>query len=778
MMKNFLIGILLLGSNYVFCQQTIIVSPENPDKNLSTHTLTAPDIASALRMAAQSPAAEVNIYLREGTYRLNAPLEITSGEFKNKTLFIAPYKQEKVTICGGPVLQTQWEKHKKGIWKTKTDIKDFDQLFINGEQRILARYPNYQEGQILNGTAADAIAPERVKKWKSPAGGYIHALHGSEWGGIYYRITGKKENQLQYEGGFQNNRPSGMHKVCRFVENIFEELDSPGEWFLDKKEGILYYYPYENEDLQMATVEVSTLPELFRITGTESAPVRNITIEGILFTHTTRTFMDTYEPLFRSDWRIHRGAAVFLEFADRCRILNCDFSNLGGNAIFFSRYNQHCLAKGNHIHHIGASAICFVGDTSTVRSGLFSYGQSLPYEKLDQTPGPRNNLYPRQCTAEDNLIHDIGRVEKQVAGVQIQVASEISVRHNSIYSTPRAAINIGDGAFGGHLIEYNDAFDNVLETGDHGSFNSWGRDRFWHPSYGEMSKRTAEHPELILLDACYTTVIRNNRFRCDHGWDIDLDDGSSNYHIYNNLCLHGGIKLREGFYRTVENNIVINNSLHPHVWFKNSGDIIQRNLFLQAYKPIQVRSWGKKVDYNFFPNEKILKTVQNNKTDQHSSYGPLVFKDAAAGDFTLLPECNIFRTGFVNFPQDRFGVCSPRLKKLARQPEIPSLNYADSTAITREYTWMKSRIRQVNGLGDRSAFGLPDEKGIILLEVPKDSPLTSGGIRSNDVIRKVNNHTINSIDELMNLTKKYNGLSELDIQYYRGQQLKSTKIKL
>ena len=38
MMKNFLIGILLFGSNYVFCQQTIIVSPENPDKNLSTHT--------------------------------------------------------------------------------------------------------------------------------------------------------------------------------------------------------------------------------------------------------------------------------------------------------------------------------------------------------------------------------------------------------------------------------------------------------------------------------------------------------------------------------------------------------------------------------------------------------------------------------------------------------------------------------------------------------------------------------------------------------------------
>ena len=239
----------------------------------------------------------------------------------------------------------------------------------------------------------------------------------------------------------------------------------------------------------------------------------------------------------------------------------------------------------NHIHDIGASAICFVGDTSAVRSGLSNYGKSLLFEQIDLTPGPRNNLYPRQCSAEDNLIHNIGQVEKQVAGIQIQIASEINVRHNTIYNTPRAAINIGDGAFGGHLLEYNDAFHTVLETGDHGTFNSWGRDRFWHPSYKEMCKRVAEHPELIFLDARYTTVIRNNRFRCDHGWDIDLDDGSSNYHIYNNVCLHGGIKLREGFHRTVENNIVINNSLHPHVWFNNSGDIIQRNLFLQPYKP-------------------------------------------------------------------------------------------------------------------------------------------------------------------------------------------------
>ena len=68
-----------------------------------------------------------------------------------------------------------------------------------------------------------------------------------------------------------------------------------------------------------------------------------------------------------------------------------------------------------------------------------------------------------------------------------------------------------------------------------------------------------ENPALYLLDAQKTTVIRNNRFQTAHGWDIDLDDGSSNYHIYNNLCLQGGLKLREGFGRVVENNILVNN---------------------------------------------------------------------------------------------------------------------------------------------------------------------------------------------------------------------------
>lgn len=776
-MKKFFSGVLLFLGSYAIGQQTITVSPTLVADKHFPNAIVVPNIDSALRTALRVPDKEIQILLHGGVYALDTPIEFHASPWKGKKLTLAAYPGEKAIVNGGKTLQPHWKKYKNGIWQTKTPWTDFDQLFVNDTPRVLARYPNYRKGQILNGFSPDALSTQRIQKWKSPEGGYIHALHNREWGGLYYRITGKENGRLTYTGGYQNNRPSAMHKNCVFVENIFEELDEPGEWFLDKQKGVLYYFPLPGENLQNATITVSRLPELLRMTGTENNPIQNITIRDIEFTHTSRTFLEKYEPLLRSDWCIHRGAAVFAESADNCHIVNCHFHHLGGNAVFFSRFNQDCSVRSNHIHDIGASAICFVGDTSAVRSGLSNYGKSLPMELIDLTPGPRNNLYPRQCTAEDNLIHDIGQVEKQVAGIQIQVASEIHVRHNTIYRTPRAAINIGDGAFGGHLLEYNDAFRTVLETGDHGTFNSWGRDRFWHPSYKEMCKRTAEHPEIILLDALYTTVIRNNRFRCDHGWDIDLDDGSSNYHIYNNLCLHGGIKLREGFYRTVENNVVINNSLHPHVWFANSGDVIQRNLFLQSYKPIQVKSWGKQVDYNFFPDTQILQAVQVYQTDRHSVAGKPVFRNAAQGDFTLMPGSPAFEIGFINFPQDRFGVYSPHLKKMAEQPEIPVLAYDHTTRQAQVYDWLDSKIRSVNGAGDRSAFGLPDEKGVIVLEVAENSPLHAAGIHAGDVIYKLNKHTLTSVDDLLNLVKKYKGFKELEIDYFRNQQLFVTPLK-
>ncbi len=770
-----LTAILLVYSFYLSAlnaQTTIIVSPSGNDNYIGTIDNPVLSIEKALLIAKGSNDREIHILLREGTYYLSSTLQIDSESFGDKCLTISNYDNESPIVSGGMRIHPKWEKvHGRNFLKTKVNKTNFDQLFINSGKRILARYPNYKEGALMNGTSEDAIFVDRIRSWKDPGGGFIHALHGHEWGGMYYIIEGRKGDELIYKGGFQNNRPSNMHPQFRFVENIFEELDAPGEWFLNKKEQVLYYYPYANENLDKALVETANMPALIELKGTPGTPISNISIKNISFAHTSRTFMAEYEPLMRSDWQIHRGAAVFMENAESCTVENCEFSDLGGNAIFISGYALDCTIKSNYIHHIGASAICLVGQSYSLRSPSFEYGQFVPYVDIDKTPGPKNNNYPRQCTVEDNLIHHIGEVEKQVAGVQIQMAAQLNVRHNTIYKVPRSAINIGDGAFGGHIIEYNDAFETVLETSDHGAFNSWGRDRFWHPNYNTLDTLTSKHPDLILLDALYTTVIRNNRFRCDHGWDIDLDDGSSNYHIYNNLCLAGGIKLREGFYRSVENNILINNTLHPHVWFKNSGDVVQRNIMMSAYRPIQLQGWGKKIDYNFFQSQEALNEVQDFGVDENSKSGELLFRNPEIADFTVVGKQDAFQVGFENFPMDRFGVYSTHLKVLAEKSEIPMLIMNDSSDAGKIFEWLNGKVRAISGLGDRSAYGLPDETGVVVISTGTEGVIANAKIQPGDVIRSINNITVKNINDLFTTTDKEKWKNELKIKVFRNQQL-------
>ncbi len=102
----------------------------------------------------------------------------------------------------------------------------------------MARYPNFDpDARPYNGAAADAFSPQRAARWTDPSGGFIHAMHRAHWGGYHYRITGKNEkDEVTFEGGWQNNRQMGMHPQDRFVENIFEELDAPGEWFYNARE--------------------------------------------------------------------------------------------------------------------------------------------------------------------------------------------------------------------------------------------------------------------------------------------------------------------------------------------------------------------------------------------------------------------------------------------------------------------------------------------------------------------------------------------------------------
>ena len=136
------------------------------------------------------------MWLRGGIYYLPQKLVFRAEDSGSK---VAPvvyqaYGQEQAVISGGVRLEKlDWQPYRDGIVQAKVpeDLQT-EEIFVNGERQILARYPNYDpKAQYFDGFAPDAISPERVARWSDPTGGYFHAMHPALWGDFTWRITGK-----------------------------------------------------------------------------------------------------------------------------------------------------------------------------------------------------------------------------------------------------------------------------------------------------------------------------------------------------------------------------------------------------------------------------------------------------------------------------------------------------------------------------------------------------------------------------------------------------------
>lgn len=772
----------------------IYISPLGNDWNNGHFDKPVRTLERALSLAAPYYGKNTICFmLNDGIYYLPATLKLTSefsGNEEHPVIFKALHPQ-KAIISGGKRLQLNWQLYKNGIYKAAVtqDLLKIDQLYINGKRKRMARYPNVIEGkQVFDVWNLEEIPEKknvldemRIQSWKDPAGAYLHAMHISLWGDMHWEIFGKKaDGTLDMVGGWQNNRPSKMHGTYRFIENVFEELDSPGEWFYDYSQRMLYYYPELDESMNDAVIEIAVLENLVALAGTADRAVSYINFEGIIFRHAARTFMQNKEPLLRSDWTTYRGGAIYFNNAADCKMQDCDFDQLGGNAVFVDKYNARLHFKGCYIFESGANGFAFIGNPKMVRSPLFRYGEQN-YKDMDRTLGALGNDFPQDCRVEDCLITRTGRYEKQTAPVQISMSHRITVSHCSIYDVPRAGINICDGTFGGHIVEYCDIFNTVLETGDHGSFNSWGRDRYWSPDCKVTESEVRKDTVLPKLDILEPNILRNNRWRCDYGWDIDLDDGSSYYTICNNVLLNGGLKLREGYGRIVINNILLNNTLQPHVWYGNSGDVIKNNIFFRSYLPAGMTlcmapndKWGKEIDYNFFIHEKDKVAFASNGCDMHSISGDPLFIAPEAGNYQVASNSPVFRIGFHNFPMD-FGVLSTRLRSMAKQPILPILIMSQQNESQNELlNWNKVQIKNIDTLGEQSAVGLPDRNGVLIVSVAYNSPF-SRVLSVNDVILEYAGEKIYSVD---NLKKVMNRKGIQQVVIWRNQQTLSLSINL
>jgi len=238
----------------------------------------------------------------------------------------------------------------------------------------------------------------------------------------------------------------------------------------------------------------------------------------------------------------------------------------------------------------------------------------------------------------------------------------------------------------------------------------------------------------------------------------------------------------------VENNIIINNGFHPHCWYKHSEDVVRRNIMgTDHYLPaggMPPTPWGKEMDYNLVHCEGLENPqpaealADQSRRDEHSIVADALFIDPAKGDYRVQDGSPALKLGFVNFPMDQFGVRKPELKAIARTPEIPAIakTVRKSRVVKRaKYAW-QAGIRDISGLGDRSAYGLPDESGVLLLDVPVASPAAKAGLQKDDVIRACNGQVVRTANDLQKLRDKAAG-QKLTLLVSRKQKQVTVEVK-
>ncbi|NLF08937.1 MAG: hypothetical protein GX594_13300 [Pirellulaceae bacterium] len=620
-----MVAICLAASAMAAESASLFVSPDGDDSNPGTREKPLATIHKAretVRELKKTASGPINVFLRPGTYYLVESLVFGPEDSGTKEAPIT-YQAEKegtVVVSGGKRLNCDWKHYKDGIFacdvpESKTGKLKFSELYVNGKRQIRARFPNgdprvpQPDGYVFSKGAEPAwqAPPQRPhsemyynpaaftdKTWAHPEDAVLFCFQRVSfdktpfWNG-QWRVRGLDHQRnaiLLGEGGHQQllfhymkaYRPGIYPNMPFYIENVFEELDAPSEWYLDRREGKLYYMPAEEVDLKTAVVEPALLQRVVQFLGSKERPVRHIAFRGLWIAHAASTYFEPYSAAGMGDYSIHRGGAVFVEGAEDITVDRCSLEGNNGNGFYVNCYARRVRLTNSRVADVGENGVCFTGKDNYRPDKRHKCPRCGYVHWWGWDPISDDEL-PSDCEAVNNVIRDVGVFAKQCGGVFIANALRIRIADCHIYNCPRAGINVNNGVYGGHVFENNDLHDTVRETSDHGPFNAYGRDFYWcqhvnhtgyrpegEPAYMGDSRHDFGPLEEIQKSARETTVIRRNRFAGNRlgqklgpgvQHPIDLDDGASNYDVYENLGVRMSIKTFCSSFCKFHNNVFV-----------------------------------------------------------------------------------------------------------------------------------------------------------------------------------------------------------------------------
>lgn len=471
----------------------------------------------------------MTVLVRGGTYYLADTLVFgpqDSGTEDGPISYRA-YPGEAPILCGGREIAGPWQPYRDGIWVCAVpEARDggwtFRNLSVNGQRQTRARLPNagYYEIEAALSETSFRYKEGHIERWQNLDDVEVVVFHS--WNESRFRI-------LELDGAkraISFRDPKARHGIGwtgaggpnrYYIENVLEGLQWPGEWYLDRKAGKLYYWP--TEDLETSVVVAPILQQLLRVEGDAEADgwVEHLHFCGL-------TFSDT-------DWSLPEEG--YPDCGDVGDIVE-------PSALTFTGV-RHCVFEDNRIRNTGTYGL-----------ELNGYGNRVEGNEIYDTGGGgilTRNLHPEHNWFTYNHIHHCGLVYPSAVGINIDEGggtiahnrihdithSGVYTRHWATATQPRERRNQEQGL----VIEYNEIYNVATNINDAAG--------------------------IFVRDA--NIVIRNNVIhdvyaggsRCP-GWGIYLGCETRDTQVVSNLV-----------YRTLES---------VHVWYYDRNVVLENNVFV------------------------------------------------------------------------------------------------------------------------------------------------------------------------------------------------------
>jgi len=318
-------------------------------------------------------------------------------------------------------------------WNFGRDVSFLTELFAGDRRLPMARWPNdgYTNfGEIVEAAEQDGQTPifgyegDRPERWARSVtdGVWLYGYWRRGYRAEFIRVKSIDTEDRQIGLAARNSlgalETGGASRYCAM--NVLEELDTPGEWYLDRERGVLFLWPPDDPGISQVVMSLNPAAVL-QCTGADHLEFRNLVIE------------------------CSAGCGIRIDGGTDCRVVGCEVRNVGVHGI--AATGDRVAVVGCDIHHTGDKAI-----------------------QMDS--GDRYTLTPGDSVIDNCHLHHTNRVVR--AGSQavslLGVGNRLS--HNLIHDTGYIAVRF---AGNDHVLEYNRLFRTNVESAEGGVFYT-GRD--------------------------------------------------------------------------------------------------------------------------------------------------------------------------------------------------------------------------------------------------------------------------------------------------------------